>query len=125
MEVYRERKKAILKALIAEYGKKDTYDMYSEFTSRKQKCVVCGADIREYSEWSDTGYEINECTNGCWKHETFGLISRLETNNFSFYGKLSESVMSGFEIQIKRNAEISKRNRRLFWRKKKSQLRNR
>jgi hypothetical protein len=127
MQIYRERKLGILRSLIKQYGVLEAYDMYGEFINRyKQKCIVCGSDIYDYSEWSDTGYEIKKCINNCWKHTTYGLVDVLETEGFYYRGKLDEEwIMKYFERCIKENAEKAKRFRKLFWKKKRSQSKNR
>jgi hypothetical protein len=125
MGIYRVRKLGILRSLMRQYGVSEAYGMYGEFINRhKQKCIVCGSDIRDYSEWSDTGYEIKECLNGCWKHSTYAMKHVLETNGFYFSGRIDENIMNDFERQLKINAKIAKRKRQLFWKKKRSQRKN-
>jgi len=122
MNIYRERKRAILNALIKQYGVSEAYDMYGGFIGyRKPKCSICGAEIYDYSEWSETGYEIKKCTNNCWVHTTYSLTDRLETKGFYYYGKLTESIYQSFQEQIKENAQKMKQKNALFWRKKKTQ----
>jgi hypothetical protein len=122
MTIYRERKLGILRSLVRQYGDMQAYEMYGEFINRhKQKCIVCGSDIYDYSEWSDTGYEIKRCLNGCWKHETYSFTDILETKGFYFKGRTDEVIMKNFERQIKVNAEKVKGFRKLFWKKKRSQ----
>jgi hypothetical protein len=117
-----ERKRAIYKALIKEYGKDSAYDMYGEFLSIYQpKCLICGSYLREYSEWCDTGYEIVECLNGCYSNTTYGSTSRLETKNFYYRGELTEDVLIEFENQIKINRIKMKRLMSVYWNKKKAQ----
>lgn len=118
----KERKRALYKALINEFGKKEAYDMYGEFiVNNKNKCLICDADIYDYSEWHDTGYEIKKCLNGCFSHTTYGLKDVLETKGFSFSGTLDKNIMDSFENQLEINATLFKRNYKIFWKKKKSQ----
>lgn len=117
-----ERKRKLYNALVKEHGKKDAYDMYGEFIDQRQKeCPICKSSIDEYSEWSDTGYEREVCENGCYRIETWGLTTELETKGFGFIGKVSEAMYWNFEQQIKLNAQMFKQNVKLFWKKKKSQ----
>lgn len=124
MEILRERKRAIYKALIREYGKSDAYDMYGEFINYpKPRCSICGSFIRDYSEWSDTGYEIRECLNGCFSHTVYSMTHVLETKGFSYRGVWTEKVEDDFEAQINKNSKSTKENMKLYWKKKKSQKR--
>lgn len=117
-----ESKRKILKALVKEHGKKEAYDIYGEFIdSRSKKCTICNSSIYEYSEWQDTGYEIEACENGCYCIETHGLTSEITTKGFIFKGKVSEVMQRNFEKQIKNNANAFKREMKLFWKKKKTQ----
>ena len=117
-----ERKKSLYRALIKEHGKKDAYGMYGEFVKHdKRKCPVCKSTIDEYSEWYDTGYEHEFCESGCYKIETYGSSTELETAGFIFHGKVSEEILFNFEKQLKINEKKFKQKTRLFWKKKKSQ----
>lgn len=120
-----ERKRNLYKALVKEHGKKNAYDMYGEFIDyRKRTCLICKSSIDEYSEWQDTGYELEACENGCYSIETWGSTTELQTKGFSFHGRVSETMYWNFEQQIKINAKTFKQDIRLFWRKKKSQKKN-
>lgn len=124
MTFYRERKRAIMKAVIKEFGFLDGYDIYNPSSYRHQKCVVCQERVHLYSEWHETGYEVEACRNGCWSHEVYGLTHELETKGFSYRGKYSEKALGDFEKAIERNAKRVKHNKKLFYRKKKSQQKN-
>ncbi|MER2172027.1 MAG: hypothetical protein ABS938_15510 [Psychrobacillus psychrodurans] len=124
MTFYRERKRAIMKAVIKEFGVPDAYDVYNPSSYRHQKCVVCQADVHSYSEWHETGYETEGCSNGCWLHEVYGLTHELETKGFSYRGKYSEKAPVDFEKAIERYTKRVKHNKKLFYRKKKSQQKN-
>lgn len=121
MRVYRERKRAIWNSVIRQQGRRKSFDVYNLHFPSKVVCEVCSGKISFHSEWSDTGYESRGCVNGCWRHETYGLTDKLETANFSYYGKLSETVLDGFYRQIAVNARKVKEFRRSFWLKKMSQ----
>lgn len=124
MTIYRTRNRAIMKVLIEQYGRYEAYDMYGSWTLRDPvKCSICQSKIHSYSEWHETGYEHERCSNGCWDHTTYGMQHDLETAGFSYSGKFSWEKMLEFENQIARNAAESKRRRKLFYRKKRSQSR--
>lgn len=120
-KVYRERHRAILKVLIEQYGRYEAYDIYGWILREPVKCTICQSEVHSYSEWHETGYEHERCSNGCWDHTTYGLRHDLETDGFSYSGKFSWDMMLKFEKQIERNAIEAKRRRLLFHRKKKSQ----
>ncbi|MEM5014091.1 hypothetical protein WKH57_25620 [Niallia taxi] len=122
MSINRERKRAILKTLIKQHGLSKAYDMFGDFIgNRKPMCASCGSAIYYYSEWQETGYEIKQCTNCGWMHQTFGLSDELVTKGFYYYGKVNESIFKAFKQQIEANAVERKRMRVLFLSKKKSQ----
>lgn len=122
MAIYRTRNRAITKVLIEQYGWREAYDMYDAWTLRDPvKCSVCHAEVHSYSEWHETGYEHERCSNGCWDHTTYGMRHDLETEGFSFSGEFSWGEMLEFQKQIKKNATEAKRKGLLFYRKKKSQ----
>lgn len=120
-KVYRERHRAILKILVEQYGPYEAYDMYGWGLRNPIKYKVCHSEIQSYSEWRETVYEHERCSNGCWDHATYGLHHELETDGFSYSGKLDWNVMAEFKKQIERNAIKAKQRRLLFHRKKKSQ----
>lgn len=122
MGIHKTRNRAILKVLIQQYGLSDALDMYGNWTLRDpEKCSICHSKIHSYSEWHETGYEHERCSNGCWDHTVYGMGHDLETEGFCFSGEFSWEVFREFGNQIKKNAEESKRKRLLFYRKKKSQ----
>lgn len=121
LEIYRTRHRAIMKVLIEQYGVSEAYDMYYWTLRNPIKCTICQSAVHSYSEWHETGYEHERCSNGCWDHTIYGMDSDLETKGFHFRGKLTERILLDFENQVKKNAAESKRNRQLFYRKKKSQ----
>lgn len=121
MTIYRTRNRAIIKVLCERYGWREAYDMYGWTLRNPVKCIICLSEIDSYSEWHETGYEHERCSNGCWDHTTYGMRHDLETKGYSFSGEFSWEKMNEFENQIKRNAAESQRKRLLFHRKKKSQ----
>lgn len=124
MTFYRERKRAIMKAVIKEFGSSDAYDIYNPHSYRQHKCIICQANVHSQSEWHETGYETEGCSNGCWSYEVYGFTHELETKYFSFRGKYSEKALGDFEKAIERNAKRVKHNIKLFYKKKKSQQKN-
>lgn len=121
MEIYRTRNRAIMKVLIQQYGVNEAYDMHGWMLRDPEKCSVCQSEVNSYSEWYQTGYEREKCTNGCWSHEVYSFSHYFETRGFHHHGEWTEKVMRDIESQIKKNAVESKRKRLLFYRKKKSQ----
>lgn len=120
-KVYRERHRAITKVLVQQYGRYEAWDMYSWTLRNPIRCSICQSKVHSYSEWRETGYEHERCSNGCWDHMKYGMDSDLTTKGFSYQGKLTESILLEFERQIERNAVEAKRRKILFHRKKKSQ----
>ena len=116
-----ERGRAIQKSISKQRGQMEGNYYYFMKLRAVKRCVVCGAITRRYSEYSQTGYEIEECKNGCWKHETIGIEDVLTTNGFHFEGKLSDKEIFEFLKQLKKNRIRHKKDTQLFWKKKKSQ----
>ncbi len=121
MSVYRERKRAILKSLIKQYGKYEAYDMYSPNITKRRECEICGGKVTYYSEYHETGYAIEKCSNGCWKHETYGSTAVLETKNYEYSGELTYKILCEFNKQIENNARHLKKIYKSLWKRKKSQ----
>ena len=123
MEVYRERKRQIFNCLVKQYGIQESLDIYDPYYYQSKKCPICYGKVVNYSEWNDTGYEYEKCINGCYSHTVYSFRHILDTKGFHYDGEYNESVIRKFENQIDINAKKGKKNKKVFWKKKKSQRR--
>lgn len=126
MEIYRERKRAIFKSNMKVFskivGKNEAIDMFYPNTYKEKSCKVCGGKLRNYSEWHETGYEIEECKDvGCWKYETFGLSIELSVRGFSYDGKFNWIEYNKFIESIDKEVIRIKKFKRLTAKKNKTQ----
>ena len=130
--VYRERKRAIFRAYVRELGFGEALDTYNVHAGiREKKCRACGAPVDEYSEWNETGYAHERCSNGCWSICTssfthdYSVRDFCEQVNTNLYyperrtpKKEYNDILRRFEQVIEQECKRLKRLRDLTYRKK-------